>query len=214
MATRPARRPGRPPDSNSAETRQRILDVARVAFAEFGYGVTTNLLVATKAGITTGALYHYFDSKLDIYLAVHRQVDDLVFERLHAEMVRADTFAGQIRAVFDESHRINLEDPSIAQFLGAARVDQGRYDELRETFRGLRSRSPGLLSLMIDRGIATGEIEAGDRRYMTALLRTVFVGLVDAVSSRPAEQRQAMDGVMGLIEGTLVRRPRRQRARA
>ena len=62
-----------------AETRRRILDVARQSFAELGYGGTTNRHIATKAGITTGALYHYFDSKLDLYLAVQQYVDEVAF---------------------------------------------------------------------------------------------------------------------------------------
>jgi hypothetical protein len=67
---------------------------------------------------------------------------------------------------------------------------------------------------MVDRGVATGEIDAADREVAGALLRTVFAGLVDAASSRPVEQRRAMDGLIALVEGGLVRRPRRRSARA
>ena len=33
---------GRPPDTDSADTRRRILDIARLAFAQRGYGAATN----------------------------------------------------------------------------------------------------------------------------------------------------------------------------
>jgi AcrR family transcriptional regulator len=200
---------GRPPGSSAAETRRRILDVARQSFAELGYGVTTNKYIATKAGITTGALYHYFDSKLDLYLAVLEHVDDVAFARLRAALAAHTTFVDQLRAVLDESHRINLEDPSIARFLGAARVDVGRHDELATALRGRHNHARALLQLMVDRGVATGEIDAARGEDAAALLRTMFAGLVDAASSRPVEQRRAMDGLLALVAGGLVRRPRR-----
>jgi AcrR family transcriptional regulator len=209
-----ASRLGRPPGSSSAATRRRILDVARQSFAEFGYGGTTNRHIAAEVGITTGALYHYFDSKLDLYLAVQQYVDEVAFGRLRTALAAHESFAGQLRAVLDESHRINLEDPSIAQFLGAARVDVGRHDDLAAALRGRHNQGRALLQLMVDRGVATGEIDAADREVAGALLRTVFAGLVDAASSRPVEQRRAMDGLIALVEGGLVRRPRRRSARA
>ncbi len=120
----PAPRPvrlGRPPASSSAETRTRILQVARQSFAELGYGVTTNKYLATKVGITTGALYHYFDSKIDIYAAVYSEVTERVFDRFEAAIVGIDTFIGRFEAILEEAHRLNDEDHSLARFLGAAR---------------------------------------------------------------------------------------------
>jgi hypothetical protein len=96
----------------------------------------------------------------------------------------------------------------------SARVDVGRHDELAAAVRGRHNQSRALLQLMIDRGVATGEIDPSDREVAGAFLRTVFAGLVDAASSRRIEQRRAMDGLMALVEGGLVRRPRRRSRRA
>ena len=67
---RSERRLGRPPDTDSLATRQRILDVARREFAVHGYEVATNRRIATRVGITTAAVYHYFPSKADLYVEV------------------------------------------------------------------------------------------------------------------------------------------------
>ena len=77
--TEAPRRRGRPPDTKSSETREAILSGARKLFGERGYGAVTNKDLAAAAGVTTGALYHYVESKLDLYLEVHRdmQVQDL-----------------------------------------------------------------------------------------------------------------------------------------
>src|SRR3954447_17120885 len=127
---RTSSRRGRPPASDSAETRQRILDVARAAFADLGWEVTTNKHVATKAGITSAALYHYFDSKLQMYLAVYDDVHELVSNRFTAAMQGADTFAEQFAAVLEAAHAMNGADPSLARFLASVRIDLRRHEEL------------------------------------------------------------------------------------
>ena len=53
MPARSPRRLGRPPASDSADTKQRILAVARSSFGELGWEKTTNKDIAAKAGITS-----------------------------------------------------------------------------------------------------------------------------------------------------------------
>src|SRR5436309_7602236 len=122
MPTKP-RKLGRPPATDSADTRRRVLAVAREAFAELGWEVTTNKHVATKAGITSAALYHYFDSKLQMYLAVYDDVHKLVTDQFTAAMQGADTFAEQFAAVLEAAHAMNGADPSLARFLASVRID-------------------------------------------------------------------------------------------
>ncbi len=62
--------------TKSSETREAILRGARELFGERGYGAVTNKDLAAAAGVTTGALYHYVESKLDLYLEVHRDLQD------------------------------------------------------------------------------------------------------------------------------------------
>src|SRR3954465_12053788 len=93
-----ARKLGRPPASSSVERRERIVEAAIAAFAELGWEMTTNKYVATKAGITSGALYHYFDSKLDMFLAAHDYVLDVISERFTDAMETSDSFVAQFGA--------------------------------------------------------------------------------------------------------------------
>lgn len=204
MAAKRARKLGRPPASSSAETRQRILEVARVAFAELGYGVTTNKYVATKAGITTGALYHYFDSKLDIYLAVNDHVQRFVYQRFRAVIEANTTFLAQLEAILQAAYDLNVEDPSLARFIGSARIDVARHDELREKMAVLPGEATAVLTLLVRNGLATGEIRPEDRRRVTAFIRTLFVGLVDAVSDDTEEHAAAIEAVRALLHGELL----------
>lgn len=63
--------------------------------------------MAARVGLTTGALYHYFDAKRHLYLAVFRQMEDLVHQRFRAVAERQTTFLSMVGAVFDEVIRLN-----------------------------------------------------------------------------------------------------------
>ena len=93
---------GRPPATDSAETWLTILACGRQLFAERGYSVVTNKEIAAAAGITTGALYHYVESKLDLYVAVHRDVQGLMYHRFEAAVAQASkTFIGTFEAILE-----------------------------------------------------------------------------------------------------------------
>ncbi len=195
---------GRPPDTDSADTRQRILDIARLAFAQRGYGAATNRSLGADAGITAGAIYHYFGSKLDLYMAVHADVQAQVYARFAEATTVPTTFRGKLEAVLDEAHVMNDEDPTLAQFLGALRVDMRRHEELREALEGGQVARQQFFDRIVDTGLATGEIEPGDRDKVSALVLTLLIGLTDAVSGDPQQHRNAVDGIKALLESKLI----------
>lgn len=200
---------GRPPAGDSAVTRAKVVAAARAAFADLGYAATTNKVVAEGAGVTTGALYHYFGSKLDLYLAVHDDVEALVADRFGAAVGAAATFREGLDALLAEARALNLEDPTLARFLGSVRVDARRHADLAAALRQRRRRWD-LLDRLVDTGVATGELDPADRRAVGALLRTILVGLTDAVSGDPALHGLAIDALRALIDGRLLHAPARR----
>lgn len=198
-ATEAPRKVGRPP----ATSRKQILEVARRLFAERGWEVTTNKHVADAAGVTSAALYHYFDSKLDMYLAVYDDVQELMAERLLAPIEDQPTFAAQFAAVLELAHDLNGDDPSIARFLGSARVDAARYPEIRDGLRKKRSAGDEMIAKMVATGIASGEIDPARKGEVTAFVRSTLTGLTDAVSDNQRVHRLAVDAFLLLIQGEL-----------
>jgi AcrR family transcriptional regulator len=199
------RRLGRPPATSSADTRRRILDVARQTFAELGWEVTTNKVVAEKANVTSGALYHYFDSKVEMYRAVHDDVQGIVSAEFAEAVAGSDTFVGQFEAILERALEVNSRDPSLARFLASSRVDMSRQPELRGAIR--RWAGDEIVSGLVKTGAATGEIPVGRRKQVSALVRAILVGLNDAVSDDLTQQRAAIDGVRGLLDGSLIAVP-------
>lgn len=58
----------------SAATRSVLLEAAINCLYEYGYGATTTILVAEKAGVSRGAMLHQFPSKADLMAYVVEQV--------------------------------------------------------------------------------------------------------------------------------------------
>jgi AcrR family transcriptional regulator len=175
---------GRPPATDSAETRRRILDVARLAFAERGYSAATNRNLAEEAGLTSGAIYHYFGSKLDLYIAVHDDAQERVFSRFAKAVARSETFLGQIEAVLDEAHEMNKEDPTLAQFLGSLRVDTRRDPELRKALKKSVIVREEFFDRVVKVGLETGEIDPSDKERVSAVVLTILTGLTDVSGDR------------------------------
>jgi AcrR family transcriptional regulator len=58
------------------ETRSKLIAIARAAFGEHGFAAVALDDLTTAAGLTRGALYHHFESKLGLFAAVVDQIDD------------------------------------------------------------------------------------------------------------------------------------------
>jgi len=199
----PARRRGRPPATDSADTRAAILAAARVLFAERGYGAVTNKDVASAVGITTGALYHYVESKLDLYAEVDRDMQRMIYERFQDAVNSADTFLGKLTAVLEASHQMGVEDPSLAAFVGAVRTDTRRHPDVDERLSRYAAAREQFFVDIVDVGVTTGEIDEADKPTMVEFVRTVLVGLTETVGMSPDQHRRAIDAVTGLLRGTI-----------
>ena len=199
------RRRGRPPATDSAETRTAIFDGARRLFGERGYGAATNKDLAAAAGVTTGALYHYVESKLDLYVAVHSDMQSRIYQGFQAAEASERTFLGKLSAVLDAAQMINVEDPSLAKFVGVVRADVRRYPEVAERLAEADSAREDFFLDLVEVGVSTGEVRREDVPAVREFVRVVLVGLIEGTSESPDRQRRAIDSIMGVMRGQLVR---------
>jgi AcrR family transcriptional regulator len=73
------------------ETRAKLIQAARNAFAAKGYAGASMDDLTAEAGLTRGALYHNFGDKKGLLQAVIDQIDAEMLVRLRAAKARADT---------------------------------------------------------------------------------------------------------------------------
>jgi hypothetical protein len=127
-----------------------------------------------------------------------------VRDDLRAAIAGHHTFRGKIDAVLEAAHEMNRRDPSLAQFLGAVRVDMRRDPSLAEVLQHAAITRQEFFDGIVAVGVETGEIDPSNRDLVNALVLTLLIGLVDAVAADPAQQRLAIDAIYAVLDGTLI----------
>ena len=168
-----------------------------------GYEATTNRRIAARAEITTAALYHYFPSKSDLYVAVVVEAETRVLARFEAVTTPERPLVDNLRSVLDESHVMNTEDPSLAQILAAFRIDERRHSEVKEARRGQVRLIRDFFASLVDRAIDDGEIQRSDRGSVLALITVLLVGLSDAMSDDLMSHRTGVEAAKNLLAGRI-----------
>ena len=152
------------------------------------------------AGVTTAALYHYFDSKLTLYCDVYDEAQERIYARFRSSIDGIPGFLDRFEAVLEAAHELNREDPSLARFVGAARIDMIRYEEVRLATIPAAKRFRFFFDLVND-AVQRGEVAKADQAAVLVLLRAVLIGLTDAVSQSDDEHRLAVNAFASMFEG-------------
>lgn len=201
-----ARRRGRPPASDAAATRERILDCAREIFAEVGYEATTFHAVAVRAGLSRPAVNNYFAGKSLLYRAVMCRVSNGVLEGIHLASA-APTLRAQITTFVDVAVMSHSDDPSIAGFLVQAALEVKRRPELG----GGDADAVALIEQFVRDAVAAaerrGELAPGvDSAVLAETLVGVVWGMafqVSGTASRDGGRPAAADLSLLLTRGLL-----------
>lgn len=94
------------------ETREKLIENAKAEFMEKGYNKASLRSICAKAGVTTGALYFFFEDKADLYKAIVGKPVDELFEIMQAHFNEDD------KIIMSPDYDANEDDHSeVAQLL-------------------------------------------------------------------------------------------------
>ena len=211
-SAQPTRKLGRPPRVKAHDTRRRILDIARGVYAERGYEAATNKEIADLAFMTTAALYYHFPSKRDLYLAVHEDARDRVYTRFEEVLDPTESFSDQLLSILMATHHLNAEDPTLAQFLAAARTDMKRRMDLQHALHERASYRDQFFEQIIEAGVRSGEIAESKRHLVRVFITAIMAGMTDALSDDQSAHLRSIEAVRAVLTGELVQpaKPRRR----
>lgn len=209
MPQRPKKRLGRPPATDSDETRRRIVETAQLCFGTLGYERATNNDIADRIGLTSGSIYHHFGSKAELYIVVCDHAAAMMLERLEKAIALKETFVERLVAVLDTAIELNREQPSLAHFLVNAPIDARRHSELAEAVDRCLGGLAELFAGLVAQGIADGEIDPDTRpESIVGLIQALVLGLGQFATIAPLEfHTDVMVQCERLIAGNLFRPP-------
>lgn len=170
--------------SRKRDTRDAILAAARARIAEGGYQAAQMQTVAADAGVATGTVYRYFDSKAELFAEVFRRVVRHEVDAVAAAAGGPGGPARQLRALVETFMRRALAAPRLAFALLAEPVDP-LVEAERLVFRRSYAR---VITEVLERGIAAGAFAEQDAALSaTALVGMLNETLVGPLSPAPAQ---------------------------
>lgn len=85
----------------SRHTREVLIRVARELFTARGYAGTATEDIVERAGMTRGALYHQYEDKRDLFLAVFEQLEAEIVTRIQTAALSAPDPRAALRAAYN-----------------------------------------------------------------------------------------------------------------
>jgi len=194
---------GRPTQAErSARTRSALLESAARGLSRYGYGNLVLEQVAREAGYTRGALYHQFEDKEDLALAVVEWVDETWWREVGG-LVEAQPDPAAALIALARGHAVFCRR-DVARVVMALRLEFSGHDHPvgREVERVSRTLVKSCARL-INAGRKEGSIPAGPPARAVAL---GFVGAIEGAVIALAGQAphdellaaRAAAGVLGL----------------
>lgn len=199
---------GRPTACDAVETRTRLLLEARRSFANAGFDATTNRAIADAVGITTGAIYHYFPSKVDMYVAVYAEVQDVVYSAFEHASDDHRHFVDRFSAILDSLVELNAADPSWTCFVVGVAAESQRHPELMVAIKPFRARNSQFLHQLCADAVAHGQIhDAISVNALQDLIDVLLSGLArfSTVTSDNDRGSAAVTALKHFVAGTAVR---------
>lgn len=188
------------------ERRAQILRAARSVFIEKGYQLARVEDVAKRASLSKGAVYFYYSSKRDLFLALVREEHENTYSFLdNAEkdprpaavklmelgMRYLDYFAG-------------LKSPP-RFFLMMCEIGI-RDEEIREEVQAVHQSFIDSVTRIMAQGMAEGSFRQLDPQAVAQLLKALIDGLAgeSAVGLRPDKELLAVSGMQLILHGILA----------
>jgi AcrR family transcriptional regulator len=158
--------------------REEILEGALAVFSELGFGRATLNDVADRAGVTKGAVYHYFDSKEQLFIALLRE---RILPHIEAGEELVATATGSREQIlrellarawqhYQQPGQIELAILAMNELPKIPEVGRILFDEVME--RGRRTMKQALA-----RGIELGEIPSCDIDAAAAVVPYMIMGV-------------------------------------
>jgi AcrR family transcriptional regulator len=128
-------RVGRPRGSNKEAKLAKILGVARRQFAEKGFSQTTFKDIGHEAGMTHAALYSYFASKIELYVATLVDTQGVLLPEYLRAIEEGKTLRERFRRILMASAAAADRDATVTGFLAAVPMEVRRHPELLDEVR-------------------------------------------------------------------------------
>ncbi|MBP2649929.1 MAG: TetR family transcriptional regulator [Firmicutes bacterium] len=161
-------------------TRAVILEQARQLFLSLGYNKTTMRMIADAAGISTGPLYFYFNSKAEVFFYICSEAFDRLIDDFR-QAAENDGHAGvRLRDIYYAYKSFYYREPQLFEIMHLATNPMngiGLPQPLEETLNRKSEDMVKVMEKVIQEGISRQEIRPVDPCRLALYLYSVAEGV-------------------------------------
>jgi AcrR family transcriptional regulator len=168
-------------------TRKAIINAAIQVFSEQSYLKASVEDVASRAGVSKGAVFYYFNSKIDLAEAVMKDILATIQQRVDEILSSVSDSGEKLRRLVGltiQYARMNREKLGSLEFISQIcreLAENNRYDFIKESYEKIRDK---ISSILKNAGVVKDQIRA-------TLLMIILNGLLHYTFfyPRPLEER-------------------------
>jgi len=196
-----------PPDIRRAQ----ILEAAAAVWAEKGYHATRIDDIAERAGLSKGAVYHHFDSKVDVFTALAEKMTDELTAMVDAAVAARMSVADALAMLVQASEAMVSSEAMLPGFFELY-VLSLHEESLRTRMRTGYEAAIVAVTRLLELGVETGELRPGAPAAATALMAALDgIFLVSPLFDEPGFIARHMRAWVDLALQGLLARPKGDR---
>lgn len=154
-----------------------IFEAALQCFNETGFSGTTMDSIAAKANISKGGMYHYFGSKMDLFLNLFQYRVHKYFDEMKSFMNQSDTPEQRIRTLVRQAGQILKRNEDFYKFCLEFLSKGTRDPKIRAIMTGFYQECVGTFKELIEEGIQTGNFKPVDADKTSRAIYFLVMGV-------------------------------------
>jgi|MEHZ01.5.fsa_nt_MEHZ011478087.1_16 AcrR family transcriptional regulator len=169
-------RRGRPKGVDSADTRVRIMDAARVEFASSGYEGASVAMISSASDLAPSAIYHYFGGKAALYEEVFEVTTDAMWTQVDLAASEGDTVLASVEAIVGRVLGLSEKGRQYIDFLALSPMEATLRPEFAHLLDRRTKWQEATFTALAEKGIKTGELDGFDITTGTEMVRSLIMG--------------------------------------
>lgn len=193
-------------ESRKAQVHENILKAAKTLVSESGFRTLSVQAVAERAGIATGTLYRYFDSKTALCVALFERATQREIEQVTAASEIPGSCADKLQHALTIFAERAMQNPTLAYALIAEPVDPA-LDQARLDYR---RQWADTFSALIRAGIRKQEfISQPEQLCAAAMVGAMAEALITPDSSHltPQQRKKQIQQLVQFCMRAVIRNP-------
>lgn len=171
----------------SSERRKEILEAALTIFVKKGYSDARMEDIVQEIGLSKGAIYHHFQSKRDLFIALIEHWMDQFSAIERGGGLRAKPSAEIIRKIARFTAKIFQRNPNWFLVEPEIWAFANRDKEIKELSNQLYTRVLSEFETLINRGVEYGEFKKVNGRMIALSIMTSLHGMIWFILFQPKD---------------------------